>query len=185
MVQSVCGRCRQVLLFRHLAMPARGVVGTRMTVHRWVRRCRSGHRRRRRCRLRGRRLRLLGPAGRNRPVIWSTRVYRLVCLGTRSGAIWLRPGRRADCQRGNHRNAAQEMLHAFDPLLQFRIGKDVIDSHSTLRHRYPARMTTCDTPFRSPEHTILQGRALRRSRHHNMIRGALVSSAPVAQDAIE
>src|SRR6266567_16187 len=31
-------------------------------------------------------------------------------------------------------------------------------------------MTTCNTPFRSPKRTILQGRALHRSIHHNMIK---------------
>jgi hypothetical protein len=51
----------------------------------------------------------------------------------RARALTLRPDWCGKRKRGNDRNAAQEMLHDFDPPLQFWIGQGISDAYRTLK----------------------------------------------------
>jgi hypothetical protein len=50
-----------------------------------------------------------------------------------TGAGTLCPDRCGKGERGDDRNAAQEMLHDFDPPLQFWIGRGMSDADCTLK----------------------------------------------------
>ena len=69
--------------------------------------------------------------GRRRRWAGSARNRLIGARRAHAGTGTLRPDWCGKREHGNDRNAAQEMLHDFDPPLQFRIGRGISDAHFT------------------------------------------------------